>query len=188
MILATNIAETSVTIPGIRYVIDSGLVKIRTYKNSTGIDALKVEAISQNSATQRAGRAGREAEGKCFRLYTEDSYQTMNKNTIPEILRCNLAGVILNLKAIGITQVSKIDFIDKPSNQAFMSAFQNLIKLGALNPSTAELTTKGQEMSILPTEPIYSNLLIVSLKDEYLEIRDSIAALVALLSVENILY
>ncbi len=74
IILSTNIAETSVTIPGIRFVIDSGLIKIRTYKNSTGIDALKIEAVSKNSSTQRAGRAGREAPGKCFRLYSEETF------------------------------------------------------------------------------------------------------------------
>lgn len=96
---------------------------MRTYKNSTGIDALKVEAISQNSSTQRAGRAGRERSGKCFRLYTEDSYKDLEPNTIPEILRCNLSGVILNLKAIGIKDVSKIDFIDKPPQQSYVSAF-----------------------------------------------------------------
>ena len=122
------------TIPGIRYVVDSGLAKIRSYKNSTGIDTLKVEAISKNSATQRAGRAGREAAGKCFRLYTEETLSTLDDKTVPEILRCNLSGVILNLKAIGIKDVSKIDFIDKPSSQSYMSAFQILIKLGALSP------------------------------------------------------
>jgi HrpA-like RNA helicase len=115
IILSTNIAETSVTIPGIRFVIDSGLVKIRTYKNSTGIDALKIEAVSKNSSTQRAGRAGREAPGKCFRLYSEETFSQLEDQTIPEILRCNLSGVILNLKAIGIKDVSHIDFIDKPS-------------------------------------------------------------------------
>ena len=123
IILSTNIAETSVTIPGIRYVVDSGLAKIRSYKNSTGIDTLKVEPISKNSSTQRAGRAGREAPGKCFRLYTEETLATLDENTIPEILRCNLSGVILSLKAIGFKDVSKIDFIDKPTQQAYMSAF-----------------------------------------------------------------
>lgn len=188
IILSTNIAETSVTIPGIRFVIDSGLVKIRSYKNSTGIDTLKVEAISKNSSTQRAGRAGREAAGKCFRLYAEDAYKILEENTVPEILRCNLSGVILNLKAIGIKDVSKIDFIDKPSQQAYISAFQILIKLGAINPTNADLTTIGMEMAILPTEPVYSKLLITALKEEYAEVQTSITAIVALLSVENILY
>lgn len=176
------------TIPGIRFVVDSGLVKIRTYKNSTGIDALKVDAVSKNSSTQRAGRAGREAPGKCFRLYSEETFSTLEDHTVPEILRCNLSGVILNLKAIGIRDVSTIDFIDKPSQQGYLSAFQILIKLGALSPQTAELTDFGKEMAILPTEPVYSKLLVTSLKDEYLEIQPSISAIVALLSVENILY
>eukprot|EP00347_Sterkiella_histriomuscorum_P000505 403375592 len=188
IILSTNIAETSVTISGVRYVIDSGFVKIRTYKNSTGIDALKVEAISKNSATQRAGRAGRERPGKCFRLYTEESFQEMEASTIPEIMRCNLSGVILNLKAIGINDVSKIDFIDSPTQQSFINAFQILMKLGTLNPSNANLTQLGQEMAVLPTEPQYSKLLITALKNEYIDIKDSISAIVGLLSVENILY
>lgn len=115
VVLSTNIAETSVTIPGIKYVVDSGLSKIRTFKNSTGVDALKITPISKNSATQRAGRAGREqAGGKCFRIYTEESHTDLDDNTIPEILRCNLSGIILNLKAMGIDDVSKMDFIDKP--------------------------------------------------------------------------
>ncbi len=170
IILSTNIAETSVTISGIRYVIDSGLAKIRSYKNSTGIDTLKVEAISKNSSVQRAGRAGREAAGKCFRLYSEDTLAKLEENTVPEILRCNLSGVILNLKAIGIKDVSKIDFIDKPSQQSYVSAFQILIKLGAINPLNADLTQAGQEMAILPTEPLYSKLLITSLKEEFCEV------------------
>ena len=91
--------------------------------------------ISKNSATQRAGRAGREqAGGKCFRIYTEESHSDLDENTIPEILRCNLSGIILNLKAMGINDVSKMDFIDKPDQQSFLTAFQTLIKLGAINP------------------------------------------------------
>lgn len=124
VVLSTNIAETSVTIPGIKYVVDCGLSKIRTFKNSTGVDALKVTPISQNSATQRAGRAGREqAGGKCFRIYTEESHAGLVENTIPEILRCNLSSIILSLKAMGISDVSKMDFIDKPDQQSFLTAF-----------------------------------------------------------------
>ena len=123
VIFSTNIAETSVTIPGVRFVIDTGLSKIRTYKNSTGIDALRIQPISKNSATQRAGRAGREKSGKCFRLYSLDTFNSLEEVTIPEILRCNLSGVILNLKAIGIKDVSKIDFIDKPDQKAFLNSF-----------------------------------------------------------------
>ena len=104
--MSTNIAETSVTIAGVRFVVDCGLVKQRNYKNTTGIDSLEVTAISKNAATQRAGRAGREAPGKCFRVFTEETFQAMDEVTVPEILRCNLSGVILSLKAIGIEDVS----------------------------------------------------------------------------------
>ena len=101
--LATNIAETSVTIPGIKYVVDSGLQKLKIYKGMTGIDTLKVVPISKNASTQRAGRAGREQlGGKCFRLYTLSTFSKLEQNTIPEILRCNLSGTILSLKAMGI--------------------------------------------------------------------------------------
>lgn len=114
--MATNIAETSVTIPGTKYVVDCGLHKIKSYHNSTGVDSLKVTPISKFSATQRAGRAGREqAGGKCFRLYTEDSFNALELNTLPEMLRCNLSGVILNLKAMGIKDVFQMDFVDKPT-------------------------------------------------------------------------
>ena len=115
IVLSTNIAETSVTIPGIKYVVDCGLQKIRTYKTSTGVDSLKVLPISKNSAIQRAGRAGRECGGgKCFRIFTEESLEQLVDNTKPEILRCNLSGIILNLKAMGIDDVSSMNFIDKP--------------------------------------------------------------------------
>lgn len=162
VILSTNIAETSVTIPGVTYVIDSGLVKLKSFKNSTGIDSLKIEPISQNSATQRAGRAGREKAGKCFRLYSEEAFKELEADTTPEILRCNLSGVVLNLKAIGIKDVSKIDFIDRPTKLNYINAFQVLMKLNALDAKTAELNQTGKEMAILPTEPIYSKLLIVN--------------------------
>lgn len=86
---------------------------------------------------------------------------------MPEILRCNLAGVILSLKAIGINDVSKVDFIDKPEKRSFLAAFQTLVKLGALNPTTAELSILGQEMAVMPTDPIFSRLLVTALKPEY---------------------
>ena len=115
IVLATNIAETSVTIPGIKFVIDTGLQKLKVYKGLTGIDTLKVVPISKNAATQRAGRAGREQlGGKCFRLYALSTFDALEQNTLPEILRCNLSGTILSLKAMGIQDVSKLDLIDKP--------------------------------------------------------------------------
>jgi ATP-dependent RNA helicase DHX33 len=100
VIIATNIAETSLTIPGIRLIIDSGKVKSRVYDPTRGIDMLKVGVVSKSQACQRTGRAGREAPGVCYRLYTEDAYETFSKQTMPEILRCNIAGIVLELLAM----------------------------------------------------------------------------------------
>lgn len=108
--------------------------------------------------------------------------------TVPEILRCNLAGVILSLKAIGISDVTKVDFIDRPEQRSFLAAFQTLIRLGALDPSTADLSLMGQEMAVLPTDPIFSRLLICALKPEYASIRQAVCTIVAMLSVENVFY
>jgi len=149
---------------------------------------LQVTAISKSAATQRAGRAGREAPGKCFRVYTADTFAKMDEVTVPEILRCNLAGVILSLKAIGIEDVSQVDFMDRPEQRSFLAAFQTLIKLGALSAHTAALTDFGKEMAILPTEPIYSRLLVTSLKPEFSAAKEAIAAIVAMLSVENVFF
>lgn len=188
VIISTNIAETSVTIPGVRYVVDCGLVKQKAYQNTTGVDSLQVTAVSQAQATQRAGRAGREGPGKCFRIYSKETFDGLLEVTVPEILRCNLAGVILSLKAIGIADVTKVDFIDRPEQRSFLAAFQTLIKLGALNPRTAELSQLGSEMAVLPTDPIYSRLLVTALKPEYITVKDSVCTIVAMLSVENVFY
>ena len=118
VVLSTNIAETSITISGIRFVVDTGMVKIRGFNPKTGIETLNVSPISRASANQRAGRAGREAPGFCYRLYTEASFNTLDSETIPEIKRCNLASVILLLKSSGIEDIVSFDFMDKPSRQA----------------------------------------------------------------------
>lgn len=112
----------------------------------------------------------------------------MDEVTVPEILRCNLAGVILSLKAIGIEDVSQVDFMDRPEQRSFLAAFQTLVKLGALCPKTATLTELGRDMAILPTEPIYSRLLVTTLHPQYEPAKEAIAAIVAMLSVENVFY
>uniref|UniRef100_A0A7I4EI91 RNA helicase n=1 Tax=Physcomitrium patens TaxID=3218 RepID=A0A7I4EI91_PHYPA len=132
VILATNIAETSLTIPGIRYVIDPGLVKARAYNPRTGVESLEVVPVSKAQARQRSGRAGRERPGKCFRLYTEDLYRKLEDSTVPEIKRCNLANVVLQLKAFGIDDVLGFDFMDKPSRIAIVKSLEHLYSLGAL--------------------------------------------------------
>ena len=187
VILATNIAETSVTINGIRYIIDTGLCKMKSFQAATGIDTLQVTAVSQNSAVQRAGRAGREAPGKCYRLYTEDIYGQMDVTTEPEILRTNLSRVILQLKAMGIKDVSTFDFMDKPQKQMFIKAFKELSDLKCIDHK-AELNLLGRQMSILPTEPKFSKLLLHSSSPKFIKICEEICIIVAMLSVENIFF
>ena len=121
IILATNIAETSITLPGIKYVIDTGLVKVRSYNPKIGIESLTVSCISQASANQRLGRAGREGPGSCFRLFTESNFMKLNSEQEPEIKRCNLSSVILLLKASGIQDVVNFEYMDSPPRDASMS-------------------------------------------------------------------
>jgi HrpA-like RNA helicase len=187
VILATNIAETSITINGIKYIIDTGLCKIKTYQATTGVETLKISAISQNSATQRAGRAGREADGKCFRLYTEEIFNELEVSTPPEIFRTNLSRTILQLKAMGIKDVSDFDFIDKPNKTMYIKAFKELRDLKCLDLN-ADLNSLGKKMAIIPSEPMYSHLLLHALKGCYNSIVNDIVIIVSLLSVENIFY
>jgi HrpA-like RNA helicase len=162
IILATNIAETSITIKNIKYVVDTGYCKLRNYMSKTGIDTLQVCKISKNSAIQRAGRAGRESRGKCFRLYTESEFTEMPDFTLPEIQRVNLKNLVLQLKSIGIDDPANFDFIDKPSKESFSKAYEELMKFGALD-FAFNLTDLGKKMSILPVEPIYAKILIVKI-------------------------
>lgn len=118
VILATNVAETSITISGIRFVIDTGMAKEKTYHPSTGMDSLLLSPISKSSATQRAGRAGREDKGTCFRLYTELNYRELRKEVPPEIQRCSLAFALLHLMAAGQEDVGRFDYMDRPEDGA----------------------------------------------------------------------
>lgn len=134
IIVATNIAETSITIDGIVYVIDSGMSKQKVYNPRIRQESLLVSAISKASAKQRAGRAGRTKPGKCFRIYTEESYKTgLQDNTYPEILRSNLSSVVLNLKKLGIEDLVHFDFMDPPAPETLMRALEMLNYLGALD-------------------------------------------------------
>lgn len=162
VIVSTNIAETSVTIPGIKYVIDSGHAKIRTFNSMSGFDDLKVCKISQAQAWQRTGRAGREGPGICFRTYTDEEFEAMRVNTVPEILRANLASVLLKLLAIGIKNVINFDFIDKPKKENLKQAQLDLKDLKAITfvENRPILTEIGRKMSIFPLEPQYAKLLI----------------------------
>jgi pre-mRNA-splicing factor ATP-dependent RNA helicase DHX15/PRP43 len=134
VVIATNIAETSITIDGIVYVIDCGLSKQKVYNPRIRVESLLVSAISKASAKQRAGRAGRTRPGKCFRLYTEKAFtKDLPDNTYPEILRSDLATVVLNLKKLGITDLVHFDFMDPPAPETLMRALELLNYLGALD-------------------------------------------------------
>ncbi|KAF9093821.1 putative ATP-dependent RNA helicase dhr2 [Mortierella sp. AD031] len=182
VILATNIAETSITIPNIRYVIDTGCHKSRGYNAKIGIESLLVEPISKSSARQRMGRAGREAPGLCFRLYTEDSFDQLEEDAIPEIKRCNLESAILSLKATGIDDVTKFDFMDRPSKSGLMRSLEHLYALEALDDE-GKLTDIGTKMAAFPVDPPYAKVLLQS---EKMECTKEAIEIISLLSVDTI--
>eukprot|EP00600_Ochromonadales_sp_CCMP1393_P018471 CAMPEP_0175037396 /NCGR_PEP_ID=MMETSP0005-20121125/24336_1 /TAXON_ID=420556 /ORGANISM="Ochromonas sp., Strain CCMP1393" /LENGTH=531 /DNA_ID=CAMNT_0016298729 /DNA_START=3 /DNA_END=1598 /DNA_ORIENTATION=- len=163
-ILATNIAETSVTIPGITYVVDTGFVKTRFVAPTTGVEMLKVLPVSQFQANQRAGRAGRMSAGKCYRLYTEDSFNKLPTAALPEIQRSNIAQVILQLKQLGVTSPARFPFISPPTQNTMRKAFELLLSLNALlsGPQGPQLTPHGQQMASLPLDPVFSHFLLKS--------------------------
>lgn len=166
VVLATNIAETSLTINGICYVIDTGFNKQKSFNARTGMESLVVTPVSQAAANQRAGRAGRTQPGKCFRLFTAWSFQhELDPNTIPEILRTNLGNVVLMLKSLGINDLLHFDFMDRPPADALIRALEQLYALGALN-DRGELTKLGRRMAEFPLEPMLSKAVIVSEKYE----------------------
>ena len=181
-VLATNIAETSVTISGIKYVIDVGFVKTRMIQPTTGLDMLKIIPVSQSQANQRAGRAGREQAGKCYRLYTSESYNKLSIASLPEIQRVNISQVILQLKVLGITNPFEFDYVDPPSMIAMKKALEILYALGAIEKDQT-LSPHGHKMAKLPLDPIFANLLLHSIRFGCIA---EILTAVSLLSTDNI--
>lgn len=162
VVLATNIAETSITIDGIVFVIDTGFVKENVYNPKTGMESLVVTPCSRASADQRAGRAGRVGPGKCFRLYTKWAfYNELPANATPEILRTNLGSVVLLLMSLGINDILNFDFLDSPPVSALMKALELLYALGALN-DRGELTKIGRQMAEFPTDPMLAKTILAS--------------------------
>ena len=159
VIVATNIAETSLTLPRIRYVIDAGLSRMSRYNPRTRTKRLPVEAISQSSANQRAGRAGRVQDGTCIRLYAEDDFETRPRFTQPEIQRANLAEVILRMKAFRLGEIETFPFLNPPVSAAVHAGYQLLHELGALNDAN-ELTPLGHELARLPIDPTLGRMLL----------------------------
>ncbi|KAL5223763.1 hypothetical protein ABZP36_010402 [Zizania latifolia] len=185
VVLATNIAETSVTIPGIKYVIDPGMVKARAYNPVTGMESLIIIPVSKAQALQRSGRAGREGPGKCYRLFQESEFDKLVDSTVPEIKRCNLANVVLQLKALGIDDIIGFDFMEKPSRTAILKSLEQLILLGALTDDYKLSDPIGRQMARLPLDPMYSKALIVSNEFKCLE---EMLIVVSMLSVESIFF
>lgn len=184
IVLATNIAETSITIPGIRCVVDCGLVKRRIYNPSSGLDLLKVVNISQAQAWQRCGRAGRDAAGICYRTYTQAQMKAFEAMPKPEILRSNLSSTVLQLLALNIDSRT-FDFLDKPAPEALSAAFQQLQTMGAIisDGEETKLTPLGRQMSQFPLPPQYSKLLLAAPSFGCME---EMLSLVSVLASENI--
>ncbi|RYP93711.1 hypothetical protein DL770_000083 [Monosporascus sp. CRB-9-2] len=162
VIFSTNIAEASVTIEGIVYVIDSGFVKLRAYDPRTGIESLTATGISKAAAAQRAGRAGRTKPGKCFRLYTEDAFQKLPDANVPEIQRSNLAPFILQLKALGIDNVVRFDYLTPPPAELLIKATELLYSLGALDEYAKLTKPLGMRMAELAVEPMMAKTLLTA--------------------------
>lgn len=167
IIIATNIAETSLTIPGIRYVIDTGTARISRFSPHTRTQRLPVEAISQSSADQRKGRCGRVSEGICIRLYSEEDYESRPRFTPPEILRSNLAAVILRMKAFRLGDVETFPFIDPPGERAIKAGYLLLQDLGALD-GKRELTKIGRQLAHLPVDPTIGRMLLQGRREHVL--------------------
>ncbi|KAE8746033.1 hypothetical protein FOCC_FOCC007291 [Frankliniella occidentalis] len=185
VVIATNIAETSLTIDGIYYVVDPGFVKQKVYNSKTGMDSLVVTPISQAQAKQRAGRAGRTGPGKTYRLYTERAYRDeMLPTPVPEIQRTNLATTVLQLKTMGINDLLHFDFMDAPPVESLIMALELLHSLSALD-SEGLLTRLGRRMAEFPLEPNLSKMLIMSV---HLQCSDEVLTIVSMLSVQNVFY
>lgn len=161
VVLATNVAETSITVPGIVYVIDPGLARISRYSFRSKIQRLPIEPISQASANQRQGRCGRVANGVCIRLYSEEDFQQRDAFTPAEIVRSNLASVILKMLRLGIKKIAAFDFIDQPDSRLLNDGYKLLQELGAIDQHR-KLTPTGRQMSDLPIDPRYARILVAA--------------------------
>ncbi|WP_421037986.1 ATP-dependent RNA helicase HrpA [Mitsuaria sp. CC2] len=159
IVLATNVAETSLTVPGIRYVVDPGLARVKRYSYRNKVEQLQIENISQAAANQRAGRCGRVSNGTCIRLYDEKDYLSRPRFTDPEILRSSLAGVILRMKSLHLGQVEDFPFIEPPPRKAVADGYQLLNELGAVDERN-ELTPMGHELSKLPLDPRVGRMIL----------------------------
>ncbi|WP_218508601.1 ATP-dependent RNA helicase HrpA [Variovorax sp. dw_308] len=182
VVLATNVAETSLTVPGIRYVIDTGTARVKRYSFRSKVEQLLVEPISQAAANQRAGRCGRVANGICIRLYDEKDFAGRPRFTDPEILRSSLAGVILRMKSLRLGDVSRFPFLESPSPRAIADGYQLLNELGAVDDSN-ELTAIGGELARLPLDPRVGRMILEARSRGALE---EVLVIASALSVQDV--
>lgn len=184
-VVATNIAETSLTVDGISFVVDSGYCKLKVYNPRIGMDALQIYPVSQANANQRSGRAGRTGPGNCFRLYTDHQYKNeLLKTTVPEIQRTNLANVVLLLKSLGVQDLLQFHFMDPPPQDNILNSMYQLWILGALD-NVGNLTPLGRHMVEFPLDPALSKMTIVSCD---MGCSEEILTIVSMLSVPSIFY
>jgi ATP-dependent helicase HrpA len=181
IVLATNVAETSLTVPGIRYVIDTGLARVKRYSYRNKVEMLRVEPVSQAAATQRAGRCGRVANGVCVRLYSEEDFDRRPAYTDPELLRSSLASVILRAKSLGLEQVENFPFLDPPSPRAVADGYDLLAELAAVDDKK-NLTDVGRELARLPLDPRVGRMLVAARTEGCLE---QVLVIAAALSVQD---
>ena len=182
IVLATNVAETSLTVPGIRYVIDVGTARVKRYSLRSKVEQLMVEPISQAAANQRAGRCGRVANGICIRLYEEKDFNGRPRFTDPEILRSSLAGVILRMKSLHLGVVDDFPFIEAPSKRAITDGYQLLAELGAVTDAN-ELTRTGAELAKLPLDPRVGRMILEARDRQAL---DEVLVIASALSVQDV--
>ncbi|WP_426110060.1 ATP-dependent RNA helicase HrpA [Massilia sp. PWRC2] len=164
IVLATNVAETSLTVPGIRYVVDAGLARVKRYSFRNKVEQLQVEPIAQSAANQRAGRCGRVADGVCIRLYDEQDFLQRPKFTEPEILRSSLAAVILRMKSLHLTDVETFPFIEAPQGRAIADGYQLLQEVGAVDDANV-LTPLGHKLARLPLDPRVGRMILAALEN-----------------------
>ncbi|MBC3874541.1 ATP-dependent RNA helicase HrpA [Undibacterium flavidum] len=181
IVLATNVAETSLTVPGIRYVVDAGLARVKRYSYRNKVEQLQVEAIAQSAANQRAGRCGRVAAGVCIRLYDEQEFKQRTAFTEPEILRSSLAAVILRMKSLRLTDVESFPFIEPPPGRAIADGYQLLQELGAMDDSN-QLTAVGKELAKLPLDPRVGRMILAARDNQALS---EVLIIAAALSVQD---
>lgn len=184
IILSTNIAETSVTVTGVRHVIDCGKAKLKQFRPKLGLESLLITPISRSSAMQRTGRAGREAAGKCYRLYTEADFKALKETTKPEILRTDVANAILILKARGQDDVVNFDYLSPPKTESLQKALEQLYSLGAFD-TAGRITPLGHQMAKLPLSPPLARVLLAA-NEPALDCLPEVVDVIAALSTDNL--